>query len=190
VGYAVNDWRWKLREAVESLQTRYEHIGRKTGAPFLAVVYPPDQETSVLREWRHQRASLAPEFDVRTVDALAVTQAALADLGVDNVVEALHTPMPGSDPATELGHLWVNAVSRQVREKFDAPAGRPIVVVEGVSSLFPVAGPRDVMQQLWDSTQAALAGPVVILLPGTVLGSRTYSFLNLRHEFMYRGDLL
>ena len=38
------DWEWKLREAVERLRTRYEHIGRKTGAPFLAIVYPPEVE--------------------------------------------------------------------------------------------------------------------------------------------------
>ena len=35
------DWEWKIREAVERIKTRYDHIGRKTGAPFLALVYPP-----------------------------------------------------------------------------------------------------------------------------------------------------
>ena len=29
------DWGWKLREATERVRTRYEHIGRKTGAAFL-----------------------------------------------------------------------------------------------------------------------------------------------------------
>lgn len=156
----------------------------------MAIVYPPELEVEVLREWRSLAAGLAPDFDVRTVDVLVVTQAALADLGVENVVEALGNPMPGSDPVVELGHHWVDAVARHVRERFDAPKGRPVVSVEGIAALYPVAGPRDVMQQLWDCAQSALDGPVVVLVPGTVRGSRTYSFLDLRNEFMYRGDLL
>ena len=46
------------------------------------------------------------------------------------------------------------------------------------------------MQQLWDSAQSALLGPVVVLIPGTLTGPRTYAFLDAKSEFMYRGDLL
>jgi len=56
--------------------------------------------------------------------------------------------------------------------------------------LYPAAGPRDVMQRLWDSAQSALNGPVVVMIPGHVLESRTYRFVGERDEFMYRGDLL
>ena len=51
------DWQWKIGEAVERVRTRYEFIGRKTGAPFLAVVYPPEAETAFLKEWHAQRGS-------------------------------------------------------------------------------------------------------------------------------------
>ena len=48
------------REAIERIRSRYEHIGRKTGAPFLAVVYPAELETAVLKEWqRHLRQSIS-----------------------------------------------------------------------------------------------------------------------------------
>lgn len=38
-----HNWRWAIGEAIERIHGRYQHIGRKTGAPFLALVYPPDQ---------------------------------------------------------------------------------------------------------------------------------------------------
>ena len=44
------DWRWKIGEAIERVRTRYEFIGRKTGAPFLALVYPPVAEAAFLKE--------------------------------------------------------------------------------------------------------------------------------------------
>ena len=54
------DWSWKLREALERVKTRYDHIGRKTGDSFLAVIYPPEAEAAVLKEWktlaRHSRS--------------------------------------------------------------------------------------------------------------------------------------
>jgi hypothetical protein len=45
------DWGWKLREAVERLKTQYDHIGRKTGARFLGIVYPLEAEAAALKEW-------------------------------------------------------------------------------------------------------------------------------------------
>ena len=69
-----HDWRWKIGEAIERIRTRYDYIGRKTGAPFLAVLYPPEAELAVLKEWHTQTNALRPEFDVRTIDALDITQ--------------------------------------------------------------------------------------------------------------------
>jgi hypothetical protein len=46
------------------------------------------------------------------------------------------------------------------------------------------------MQQLWGSAELTLDGPVVVLIPGYIDGTRTYSFLGEKVEFMYRGDLL
>ena len=59
-----------------------------------------------------------------------------------------------------------------------------------MAALYPAAGPRAVMQRLWDSAQSALNGPVVVLIPGHSVGARTYAFVGDRNEFMYRGDLL
>src|SRR5262245_8523074 len=110
------DWEWKLREATERVRTRYEHIGRKTGAPFLAVVYPPEAERSVLREWHTLATTLQPEFTVRTVDVLDVTADVVDQFGARTLVDSMSDPMPGSDPTSELGSMWTSAVAAAVRE--------------------------------------------------------------------------
>ena len=79
-----HDWRWKIGEAIERIRTRYDYIGRKTGAPFLALVYPPEAELAVLKEWRTQTSALRPEFDVRTIDTLKITQQVLSAIGTEN----------------------------------------------------------------------------------------------------------
>ena len=45
------------------------------------------------------------------------------------------------------------------------------------------------MQRLWDSSQSVITGPVVVMIPGRVVGA-DLSFVGKRDEFMYRGDLL
>ena len=55
-----HDWRWKIGEAIERIRTRYDYIGRKTGAPFLALVYPPEAEPAVLKEWHTQDQCPSP----------------------------------------------------------------------------------------------------------------------------------
>lgn len=185
------DWKWKIREAIERLRTRYEFIGRKTGAPFLAIVYPPEVEAAVLKEWRTQCATLQPEIDVRTVDVLVETQKVIAEIGAENIVGSMTDPMPGSDPQSELGGLWITAVANAVEKRLSEPgSGKPVVSLERMAALYPAAGPRDVMQRLWDSAQSVLNGPVVVAIPGRIIESRTYCFVGERDEFMYRGDLL
>jgi hypothetical protein len=188
---SVVDWEWKLRETIERLRTRYEHIGRKTGAPFLAVVYPPEAERFVLKEWRTLAATLEPEFSVRTVDVLHVTARVIDQFGARTLVESMSEPMPGSDPTSELGSMWTNAVASAVREAVaQKGAGRPVVVLERLAALYPASGPRAVMQTLWDSDHAALEGPVVLLVPGILVEARVYRFVGQVEEFMYRGDIL
>ena len=187
----AGDWEWKLREAVERLRTRYEHIGRKTGAPFLAVVYPPEIERSVLKEWRTLNATLEPEFSIRTIDVLDVTTRVVAQFGAESLVDSIKDPMPGSDPTSELGSMWTNAVATAVREAAATPGpGRPVVVLERLAALYPASGPRAVMQTLWDSDHAALEGPVLLLVPGVLVEARVYRFVGQVEEFMYRGDIL
>jgi hypothetical protein len=185
------DWEWKLREAAERVRTRYDHIGRKTGAPFLAIVYPPEAERSVLREWRTLAATLKPEFSIRAVDVLDVTARIVDQFGAGALVESMRDPMPGSDPTSELGSMWTNAVVTAVRDAVARPgAGRPVVILERLAALYPASGPRAVMQALWDSNHAALDGPVLLLVPGILDEARVYRFVGQVEEFMYRGDIL
>ncbi len=185
------DWDWKLRETVERLKSSYEHLGRKTGAPFLAVVYPPEAEAAVQKEWRALQGALGAAYDLRYVDALAVVAAAVSDLGVENVLDALNNPMPGANPEAELGNLWVQAVAQAVRAQGAACcAPRPVVVVENLAALYPAASPRDLMQALWDTTDEQYDGPILLFIPGRLSEARVYEFLNQPREFMYRGDLL
>ena len=186
-----HDWKWKINEAIERIRTRYDFIGRKTGAPFLAVVYPPEREVAFLKEWRTHCATLQPEFDVKPIDVLEITQRTIKEIGADNIVGSIEDPMPGSDPESELGGLWVTSVAEAVEAALrEQGPGRPVASLERTGALFPAAGPRDVMQRLWDSAQSVLNGPVIVLIPGSVNESRTYSFVSQRDEFMYRGDLL
>jgi len=187
----TQNWKWKISEAIERIRLRYHYIGRKTGAPFLAIVYSPETEAAVLKEWHDQTFALTPDFDVRTVDVLEVTQQVLADIGAENVVVAMKNPMPGSDPESDLGNMWISAVADTIRSRLAEPGtGKPVVSLERLAALYPACGPRDVMQQLWDSAQSSLNGPVVVLIPGHIEGTRTYLFLGKKVEFMYRGDLL
>lgn len=187
----AQNWKWKISEAIERIRTRYHHIGRKTGAPFLAIVYPPEAEAAVLKEWHDQVAGLQPDFDVRIVDVLEVTQRVISDIGAENVVSSLKDPMPGSDPQAELGNIWISSVANAVCGRLSQPgAGKPVVSLERLAALYPACGPREVMQQLWGSAELTLDGPVVVLIPGYIDGTRTYSFLGEKVEFMYRGDLL
>ena len=186
------DWSWKLREAVEAVKNRYDHIGRKTGAPCMGIVYPPEAETAVLREWHTMVASLKPEFDVRTIDVLGVTKSVIEQLGGENIVDAMKHPMPGSNPEAELGNLWLTTLVEKVKEAGTQPPpqGKIVIVLEFLAALYPATGPRDLMQQLWDQNQSFLSGPVVVLIPGTLIERKVYSFLDQRDELMYRGDIL
>jgi hypothetical protein len=188
---SVVDWSWKLREALDRVRTRYEHIGRNTGAPFLVVVYPPEAESAVLKEWQTLASTLGAEFDVRTIDVLAATSSVIDELGAVNVVEVLTNPMPGASPEAELGSMLVRALAARVKEcALGRGQGKTVVVLEHLAALYPATGPRAVMQSLWDSEQEALEGPVIVLIPGTIVEARVYRFLDEREEFMYRGDIL
>ncbi|NIM13884.1 MAG: hypothetical protein GTO45_17710 [Candidatus Aminicenantes bacterium] len=187
----IEDWRRKLEEAVERIRYRYQYIGRKTGAPFLAVVFPSEVESAVIAEWRTLADTLKPEFDVRSIDILDVTQHVISEIGVENIVDSIKNPMPGSDSIADLGHLWTSAIIDSIQKAFsDSSSEKPVVSLERLSALYPAMGPRNIMQALWDSNQEAVRGPVVVLIPGSFHASRTYHFVDMKKEFMYRGDIL
>lgn len=188
---AIGDWNWKIGEAVERIRTRYDHIGRKTGVPFLAVIYQPALEIPFLKEWKVQCKLLGTGFEIFPLDILSITQRVISEIGADNIVESIKNPMPGSDPEIELGQLWSKAIVDEVFLSFQKSTyPKPLVCLEKMAALYPALGPRDIMQALWDSNQDVLRGPVIFLIPGTLEGPRTYNFLNVKKEFMYRGDLL
>ena len=185
------DWAWKLREAIERIKNQYEHIGRSTGAPFLAIIYPPDLEKAVLKEWRTLSQSMGKEFDFKTIDALEVTMSVLEDLGSELVIDSIQNPMPGAKPESELGCLWIDAIKKRVMAELSCACdAKRVIVLEKLASLYPTTTPHALMQELWGSEEVSLDGPMVLLIPGTLKESRVYSFLNQIDELMYRGDIL
>ena len=185
-----SDWQWKLEEAVKRIQERYDYVGSKTGAAFMAVVYPPEAETAVYKEWQVQLERLGPEYDVQAIDVLALTMAAVAGLGSQNIVTAMADPMPGSNPEADLGRTWIAAVTQAIHDCLDNSAkGRPVAVLHNVAALYPVTGPRALLQALWDNPRP-LNGPVIIFIPGKLVAAREYTFPNKVTEVMYRGDIL
>lgn len=128
-------WKTRLEEAAERIRSRYQHIGRKTGASILVLLYPPQEEPKVLREWRAIVEGLAPEFDGHHVDALEVTQAAMAEIGMDDIVFSLDQPMPGCDPHDALRRLWINALTKRIREALPTGGSRAFVSLERLAAL-------------------------------------------------------
>lgn len=186
-----DDWAWKIDEAVEIIRHRYDHIGSKTGAPFLAVIYDPEAERQVLARWRDRTQTLKPDFALTDLDVAEITSATVQELGTDTVVELMNNPMPGSDPSAELARVWLAAIARAVRDALrKGEAGRPVAVLQHLAALHPVTTPRALMQALWDEDHASLSGPVVLLIPGRVVYAKNYLFLGEIDEFMYRGDIL
>ncbi len=154
-------------------------------------MYPPEAEREVLREWRLRAKTLEPDLSVRTIDVLPITSDVVGQFGAEALVAGMADPMPGSDPTAELGEMWTKATAFRVRQEATRPGGgRPLVVLERLAALYPASSPRAVMQVLWDSAQAALEGPVVLLIPGVFLDARVYLFVGKVKEFMYRGDIL
>ncbi len=186
----LDDWNWKLEAAVEQIRTRYEHIGSKSAAPFLAIIYPPRAEREVLRNWWKLVHELEPEFSITTVDVLKVTSHVVGQIGAEALVASIKDPMPGSTPEVELGGMWLDAVAEAVRDAIRKSGPRPVVVLERLAALYPATTPRALMQKLWDSEHATLDGKVVFLIPGDPVEPRVYRFVGQVQEFMYRGDIL
>ncbi|KKL68145.1 hypothetical protein LCGC14_2127900 [marine sediment metagenome] len=192
------DWQWKLNEAIDRLKYHYEHIGRKSGYPFLGIVYPPEMERAVLKEWGILSKSLEDEFDFRTIDILEVTHSVVESVGVDTIVENIEEPMPGSNSEQELGHMWVNKAAGEVTDclietSSDENKGserKKVIVLTRLAALYPAATPKQLMHTLWNSSNANLTTPVVVLIPGTLIEKRVYKFVNKVREFMCRGDIL
>lgn len=185
------DWQWKLREGIDRLKNSYEHIGRSTGAPFLAIVYPPDLEVAVFKEWDALSGSFGSEFHLVDLNLLDITMKVIQELGVDTIVDAIQYPMPGSNPETELATMWLGAIVDEVKTCLPGQhSNKTVIVLKRLAALYPATGPRSLMQALWDTPDLALDNPVVIFIPGKLVEPRVYEFLGKTRELMYRGDIL
>lgn len=183
----VSDWLCKISEAIGRLQKDYDYIGRNTGAPFLAIIYPHDAEIQVYKEWKAQVGTLR-NYDVRTIDVLEVTMKIVNEIGLETIVDTIIEHMPGSTPENDLADAWVSSVVKAVKDNAtNRGTLKPIIVLINLAALYPVTGPYEIMQKLWETEQSTLDCPIVFLIPGTLKEPRVYSFLNKRMELMYRG---
>ena len=185
------DWSWKLREAIDRIKNNYEHIGRSTGAPFLAIVFPPEYEKAVIKEWHALTGMLSAEFNLVHLNILDITMKVVTELGVENIVETIVNPMPGSDPESELATMWLSAIVDEIKTNIPThDEKRLVIVLEQVAALYPACGPRSMMQALWDANDLDLENPVVLFIPGRLVEPRVFEFLGRSRELMYRGDIL
>jgi hypothetical protein len=112
-------------------------------------------------------------------------------LSVEDLIAAQQDPMPGADPEAELADLWISEIVQTMQSRLSEHRGKPpVLVIEKTAALHPVAGPRFLLQQLWDIHSEKIQCPVVIFIPGRMVEKRSYLFLNTKQEFMYRGDIL
>ncbi|KAF5051995.1 hypothetical protein DSECCO2_413260 [anaerobic digester metagenome] len=185
------NWHWAIDEAMNAITTRYDAIGRTTGVPFLAIIYPPGEERGFWHELEVRLNALSPGIESRYVDLLGLTTRVIEETGIDQVVEVLEDPFLATQAESDLARLWLDAVRDEVRATGEMTGvGRPIIVIKGSAALFPVAGPFMLMQTLWNDEASRLACPILIPIPGSRSGPRSYRFLDRIDELMYRGDLL
>lgn len=188
---SLQDWKRNISEAINRIQRRYDYIGRKTGVPFLAIMYPSSAEVAVFNEWDTQTRALKPGIDVKTIDLLEVTQTVLSDIGVGTVVDSLNNKDWALNAQEDLTQLWVTEIAKEVRLRMmEESVGKPVLCIKHLAALYPVSGPRDIMERLWNDPESTLDCPIVVFIPGVLTGPRHYRFLDKRDEFMYRGDLL
>lgn len=185
------DIAWKIKEAASRIKERYHFIGHQTGAPFLAIVFPQEAELWTMKEWCAQAAIFADQYDLIYIDVLEITSQCLDQLGIENIVAAEEDPMPGTNPQAELANLWISEIIASIHKRLSAHQGKPpVLVIERTAALYPVTGPRFLLQQLWDIHGQTIQCPVVVFIPGRLVERRVYLFLNAKEEFMYRGDIV
>jgi membrane protein len=84
-------------------------------------------------------------FSIRTIDVLDVTARVVRQFGAESLVDSMKDPMPGSDPTSELGSMWTNAVTASVREAAGR-GGRPVVVSAARAS----SSLKDALNTVWE----------------------------------------
>ena len=186
----MDDWRDKVHRAIERVTEQYDNIGRMTGIPVLGVIVSPDVEENVINEWRIQSNTISG-YRFEEIDVLKLTTDEVESLGVDHVVEMIENPMPGANPESELGNIWVKAILDKIFELCSErdEAERLVVYLTRLGALYPASTPRALVQSMLER-RGTLSTPIILFIPGSLTEPRAYKFLDSVEEFMYRGDLI
>ena len=110
------NWHWAIDEAMNAITTRYDAIGRTTGVPFLAIIYPPGEERGFWHELEVRLNALSPGIESRYVDLLGLTTRVIEETGIDQVVEVLEDPFLATQAESDLARLWLDAVRDEFAE--------------------------------------------------------------------------
>ncbi len=99
--------------------------------------------------------------------------------------------MIGENPHTALGKIWEKAVIDRTITICNEKTGtkKPVIFMTKLSALHPASSPETILQILWENIDK-LTAPVVLFLPGTPQGTRTYLYLDKKKEYVYRGDII
>ena len=186
----IEDWRNKVHRAIERVADQYDKIGRMTGIPVLGVIISPDTEENAIREWKIQSSTLNG-FHFKEIDVLELTTNEVERFGVDNIVNMIEKPMPGADPESDLGNIWVKAVTDKIFEIISDwdNEHKLVIYLTRLGALHPVSTPRALVQYLIERRDS-LSIPIILFIPGSLTEPRAYKYLDLIEEFMYRGDLI
>ena len=186
----IEDWRRKVHTAIERVTKQYVNIGKMTGLPVLGIIVSPDMEENAVREWRIQ-SNILNGFHFEEIDVLELTTDEVERFGVDNIVNMIEKPMLGAKPESELGNIWVKAVTNKMFELISGweSENKLVIYLTRLGALHPVSTPRALVQYLIESRDS-LSIPIILFIPGSLTEPRAYKFLDLVEEFMYRGDLI
>ena len=181
----------KLRKRHHASRNVIISLAIRQGRRFWPLSFRQEAELWTMKEWRAQTGIFADQYDLIYVDLLEITTRCLDQLGVENIIAAQEDPMPGANPEAELANLWISEIIKTMQAKLSEHQGKPpVMVIEKTAALYPVTGPRFLLQQLWDIHSQIIHCPVVVFIPGRLVEQRVYLFLNAKEEFMYRGDIL
>jgi hypothetical protein len=186
----VEDWKLKVHRGIERVTSRYDNVGRKTGIPVLGIVISPDLEDAALKEWKVQARTFS-DFEFIEINVLELTTKEVEKLGVDNIVYSLENPLPGSDPESELGDMWVKSIVDKIFKIIDKSleSDKKIIYLSRLGALYPASSPYEIVKQLVE-VRKDLTFPVILFIPGKQTELKVYKYLNLKSEFMYRGELV
>lgn len=181
----------KVHEAIHRLRNSYGMIGKKTGLPYLAIVFPPSDEYEVLREWHFQMDTFQEEFHCIPIDVVKCSQKVLNYVGIEKVRETFHDETLVQNAKRDLGVMWIREIGKEIKRGYSSDTEKKVVFsIERTGGLYPVTNPYVMMEQLWNDNSITLDHPLIVFIPGSITGSRHYNFLDRDELLMYHGDMI